>query len=157
MTTISVVPRLPAQPSGDPIHLPLSRRVPLIKMDTVIAARGESADVIHAHVEKGRLHWVFNVAAKPRGVRDLRFWNREIAVFSDTDRSGLTGLATADVHSVVAEILGTAKAFRPTDACLLLGIRRPTLMALRCELGAADSETISRQALERFLIRRRLK
>jgi hypothetical protein len=149
---------LPASVNPHPggLQMILHPRVPLVKMDTVIAARGEPANVIHAHWEQGRLRWVFNLAPNPAGIRDLRFWSREISVFAANARAELTAIRHADPASVVNEILGWNECFRPTDVCLLLGIRRPTLALLRHALQAERTPAISRRGLEQFLKRRLL-
>lgn len=139
------------------VRLLLSPRVPLVKMDTVIAACGEIADIIHGHVEKGRLRWVFNVATNPSGIRDLRFWNREVSAFSSSQRSELAALREATVQSVVDRILGVTPRLTSGQVCLLLGIRRPTLMDLRQELQGDGREFFPRRGLERFLKRRLLR
>src|ERR1700743_3592173 len=73
----------PAAPRQSLLQLPLNQRVPLVKLDTVIAARGENADTIYAHVDNGELHWGFNLASNPGAeIRDLRFWSREVRAFA---------------------------------------------------------------------------
>lgn len=156
MKTISALPRRNAGTPPAAFRLPLSPRVPLVKIDTVIAARGESADVIRAHIEKGKLRWIFNLAAPKTAIRDLRFWNREISAFACAERSALDAVATTNNRAVVKEILGESQTFRPGEVCLLLGISRPTLMQLRRELRAGHGDTVSRKALEQFLTRRLL-
>jgi hypothetical protein len=143
-------------PSLVAFRLPLSPRVPLVKLDTVIAARGENAHIIEKYVEQGRLRWVFNVAVKLHGMRDLRFWNREVSAFAATQRDELAAIHAADLRAVLNEILGDRQEFPPGDICLLLGIRRATLMRLRDELLAPGGHSFPRAGLERFLKRRLL-
>jgi len=145
-------------PSPSPVayRLPLSPRVPLVKLDTVIAARGENSQIIEKHVDRGRLCWVFNVSVKPKGIRDLRFWTREVSAFAAAQRDELAAIHAADVRSVLNEILGDREEYQPGDICLLLGIRRPTLRQLRRELLATRQSCFSRAGLEQFLKRRLL-
>ncbi len=145
-------------PTPSPVTylLPLSPRVPLVKLDTVIAARGENSQIIEKHVDRGRLCWVFNVSVKQKGIRDLRFWTREVSAFAGAQRDELAAIHAADVHSVLNEIMGDRQEFQPGDICLLLGIRRPTLMQLRAELHATRQSRFPRAGLERFLRRRLL-
>lgn len=151
-------PLAPDQPRvlADNIQLLLSPRVPLVKMDTVIAARGEFAEAIKKHVDRGHLRWVFNVATKPRSIRDLRFWNREVSAFTATQRGELAALRSTDPAAVVNEILGDKQQFGPGEVCLLLNIRRPSLMKLRPELMGGRRQIVPRRGLERFLKRRLL-
>jgi hypothetical protein len=125
-------------------------------LDTVIAARGENSHIIEKYVDRGRLCWVFNVSVKLKGIRDLRFWTREISAFASAQRDELAAIHAADVRSVLNEILGDRAEFQPGDICLLLGIRRPTLMRLRAELLATRQQCFPRAGLERFLKRRLL-
>ena len=143
-------------PSPVAYSLPLSPRVPLVKLDTVIAARGENSQRIEKYVDQGRLCWVFNVSVKQQGIRDLRFWIREVAAFAAAQRDELAAIHAADVRSVMHEILGDRQEFQPGDICLLLGIRRPTLMQLRAELHATRQPCFPRAGLEQFLKRRLL-
>jgi hypothetical protein len=136
------------KPIFEPLRLRLSARVPLLKIDTVVAACGENAEIIKRHVEKGRLRWVFNVAVKPEGIRDLRFWNREISAFTDSERNELDELSKAETDTVIASILGQTEEFQPGEVCLLLGVRRPTLLTL--ELPRRRKK-FNRQGLEQFL------
>lgn len=137
-------------------RLPLSPRVPLVKLDTVIAARGENSQIIERYVDQGRLCWVFNVSVNPKGIRDLRFWTREVSAFAAAQCDELAAIHAADLRSVLNEILGDRQEFQPGDICLLLGIRRPTLMQLRAELLATGRQSFLRAGLERFLKRRLL-
>ena len=152
-TTLAFVGPAPLLAS---FHLPLSPRVPLVKLDTVIAARGENGHIIERYVEQGRLRWVFNVAVKLHGMRDLRFWSREVSAFAASQREELAALHAADVRSVLNEILGDHLEFLPGDICLLLGISRATLMRLRDELHAPGGHSFSRAGLEHFLKQRLL-
>ena len=143
-------------PVSSPIafRLPLSARAPLVKLDTVIAARGENAHVIEKFVEEGRLRWVFNVAVKAHGMRDLRFWSREVSAFAASQRDELAAIHGADLRAVVNEILGDRRQFSSGDMCLLLGVRRATLMRLRGALLAPCGHLFPRAGLESFLKRR---
>jgi len=143
----------PAAPPG-PLQLSLSPRISLVKLDTVIAARGEYAQMISAHVDRGTLRWVFNVAANPSGIRDLRFWTREVAAFASGRLAEHVALRHLPVDAVIDEILGGVQQFHSGDVCLLLGIRRPTLLALRDELLTAGRQYFQRRALAAFLKRR---
>ena len=137
------------------IRLPLSPRVPLVKLDTVIAARGEQPHAIQEHVDKGTLRWVFNLAAKTGGgQRDLRFWNREVSVFAAGQFAEHAALRHAGADEVIREILGQHKEFRSGEICLLLGICRMSLRRLRGELGRASGIRVQRGPLEHFLKRR---
>ena len=139
------------------VRLPLSPRVPLVKLDTVIAARGEYPYAINAHVESGTLRWVFNLAVKPGGSpRDLRFWGREVSVFAAGQFAEHAALRSAGVDEVIGEILGVREKFRSGEVCLLLGICRPALKPLRKELGRSYGYVFQRDALEQFLKRRLL-
>lgn len=153
ITLVSVGPA----PLLAPLHLPLSPRVPLVKLDTVIAARGEPGHIIEKYVDQGRLCWVFNVAVKLHGMRDLRFWSREVFAFAAMLREELAALHAAHISSVLKEILGDRQEFSPGDICLLLGISRATLMRLRHELLAPGGHNFPRIGLEQFLIRRQQK
>lgn len=147
-----------SDPSPSPVafRLPLSPLVTLVKLDTVIAARGENSQVIERHVDRGRLCWVFNVSVNPKGNRDLRFWTREVLAFAAAQRDELAAIHRADVRSVLNEIMGDHREFQPGEICLRLGIRRATLMRLRVELLCTRQQCFSRAGLERFLKRRLL-
>jgi hypothetical protein len=143
-------------PLPDACRLPLSSRVALVKLDTVIAARGEYDYRILEHVDSGRLRWVFDLATKPGGMRDLRFWNREVSAFAATEGAELAAVRAADPRSVVNAILGGSQEFQPGEICLLLGISRPTLRQLRGEMTATGRKRFPRAGLEQFLKRRLL-
>lgn len=137
------------------IRLPLSPRVPLVKLDTVVAARGEYPYTIHAHVEAGTLRWVFNLATRPGSTsRDLRFWSREISAFAAGQFAEHAALRRAGIEEVLDAILGCREEFHTGETCLLLGVRRPTLKLLRKELGRSSGELFRRDVLEQFLKRR---
>lgn len=139
------------------VQLLLSPRVPLVKLDTVVAARGQHADTVTAQVDRGVLRWVFNMANHDSGNRDLRFWIREVTLFAARQNAEHANLRKAAVPSVLNEILGDREEFRSGEVCLLLGIRRPSFKLVRDELITGGRPGISRQNLEQFLIRRLLR
>jgi len=148
-------PMASAAPHQPPLRISLSQRVPLVKLDTVIAARGENADTIYARVEDGTLRWVFNLASNPGGdIRDLRFWTREVQAFAVADDAARRRLQELNPGEVIQQILGERKNFHSGEVCLLLGIRRPTLMLLRPELKGEGRQFFSRAGIEQFLKRR---
>jgi hypothetical protein len=136
--------------------LPMHPHAPLVALDTVIAARGQDADTITGHADKGVLRWVFNVAVNPGGtVRELRFWTREVALYAARQGDGHEALRSSNAGMVIAEILGDRKHYRPGEVCLLLGIRRPTLLSLRRQLPRCGNYSkFPRATLEKFLKRR---
>lgn len=144
-------------PAHDAIRVPLSPRVPLVKLDTVIAASGKHDYNINGHVNSGTFRWVFNMAPNPRGAnRDLRFWNREVSVFANGQVSAHAALRRAGADDVVEQILGQNAEFQSGEVCLLLNVRRNALTTLRREMGHAGGETFQRRELEELLKRRLL-
>jgi hypothetical protein len=144
----------PAAPP-EPLRLPLSCRVPLVKVDTVVAARGQHAETVIAQANRGVLRWVFDICAISDGAaRELRFWNREVSLFAAHRCAEHAALRAAPLPSVLREILGDHEQFRSGEVCLLLGIRRPTLTALRDRCLPVGREIFLRRDLERFLTRR---
>lgn len=150
----------PLAPAADPaapavLRLPLNPRVPLVKLDTVIAARGENPEAIYRYVERGTLRWVWNLASQPGGgIRDLRFWNREVHAFANGDEALHARLRRLPPQAVIEEVLGERQQFHAGEVCLLLGIRRPTLMGVRDQLLTAGQPLYQRRNLEQFLQRR---
>lgn len=150
----------PLAPAADPaapavLRLPLNPRVPLVKLDTVIAARGENPEAIYRYVERGTLRWLWNLASQPGGgIRDLRFWNREVHAFANGDEALHARLRRLPPQVVIEEVLGERQQFHAGEVCLLLGIRRPTLMGVRDQLLTAGQPLYQRRNLEQFLQRR---
>lgn len=140
-----------------PLQLLLSPRVPLVGMDTVVAARGESVHIIEKYVEQGHLMWAFDVAVKQGHKRDLRFWNKEVSPFAARRSEELAVLHKMDVDAVVKDILGDRPTYTPGELCLLLRISRPTLMRLRPELSPHGEQTYLRANIVAFLKRRRVR
>ena len=153
MSFINIRIRPERQPPG--LRLPLHQRVPLVKLDTVIAACGLRAEAVYARVDNGTLRWVFNLSSRTgSGTRDLRFWNRELAAFATRDPAH-PSLRQMPIAEAVDEIIGPRTQFYAGDVCLLLGIRRPTLQQLRIELqGPVTGQLYPRPRLEQFLCRR---
>ena len=139
------------------MHLPLSPRATLVKMDTVMAARGEHHYTISRRVNDGTLRWVFNVAVDPAcAVRNLRFWTREVVEFAAGHFNEHKVLRAVNVDKVIGEILGQRQKFSPGEVCMMLGLRRNMLMRLRDQMLTTDREEFPRRVVERFLKRRLL-
>ena len=107
---------------------------PLLTINSVMALRRKSADEIYELVDGGTLldrglKWVFNLATDPQGkIRDLRFFALEILA-----PDSVKDMTEAEV---IGTILPTAiKNFHSGQVCQTFVIRRPTLMALRAQLG----------------------
>jgi hypothetical protein len=109
-------------------NLALNPRTVLVPVDSVMDARGVSADKVFEMADGDGLQWVWNVAVNPKAkIRALRFWAREIAAPETTRDMRL--------DQVISLILGDRKNFHSGDVCHLLRVRRPTLLALRRQLG----------------------
>lgn len=110
-----------------PLAVPAS--TPLVDLNAVRAVRGVDADTILADVDEGRLRWVWNVAAQPGEIRELRFWTLEVNLPDSVRRVTL--------EQVTDLILGARAEWRGPEIAQLLIVSRPTVHRLQHELKAA--------------------
>lgn len=125
----------------------LNQRTVLVKIDSVIDVRGVSAEAAYALAD-GKLVFVWNVAVNLKGkIRVLRFFAREVVAPKMTRGLG--------IDHVIEIILGDRKIFHAGDVCQLLRVRRPTLLALRKQLGGrlqrCGGAIFQRDGIQNFL------
>jgi hypothetical protein len=134
------------------LNIPIAARTVLVTTETVRAAKGVDADTIHALVDNGDLQWVWDISAPGSGIRDLRYWTREI-IAPDTTRH-------LSITTVIGILIGTEKPrLRGYELCQLLLCSRPHLKRLvdAHELSAqliGGTFHVSRPSLVQFLISR---
>lgn len=134
------------------MNVELHHRAVLIKIDSVMDLTGRCADEIYELVDGPSLlapgfRFVFNVATEPNGIRDLRFWTREVIAPEQT--------AKISFDRAISIILPEKRSQYPAgEVAHLLHVRRPTLMRLRAQLAGRLESTGSffpRSGLESFL------
>jgi hypothetical protein len=123
----------------------------LVHLETVAAVKGMPLDRVYQAVDDGELLWVFNLATKPGGLRELRVWSAELMNPS---------VRQLPLEQALARIIGTGRArLRGTELNLLLAISRPHLLRLcrtrqlRFQIEA-HTRWVARDSLAAFLQKR---
>lgn len=135
---------------GNRAMVPISPRIVFFTLGIVRSVRGCDAETVlnsvgdatHPHF----LRWVFNVAVKPGGRHDLRFWKNEIW--------GSAG-KWAEPGNVIAQILGGRQSFPRGEIEVQWVLTSTTLSRLiRAKELAEENGELPRASLAAFLERR---
>jgi hypothetical protein len=124
--------------------------------ETVSCVTGLSIDHVYEMVEHGRFLWVWNVSAGTGARRELRFWSREINDPASVAKLKLDAVINAAVP-FRAHVSGQCDGLRNWEFRHLLRLSKPSLTALRQELGISETGRdlfISRAGIEQFFRRR---
>jgi hypothetical protein len=134
----------------------ISPRVRLVSIGMVRTIRGCDADTVLKCVEDAThpnfLRWVFNVAVKPAGIRNLRFWRDELA--GNVDK-------WAEPKTVIEKILGDRHSFPRRELAASWSLSRVTISRLvrageLVEVAGRKGQAreVTRASLAAFLKRR---
>lgn len=104
------------------LNLRLSARAALVTADTACAALGVDTETVTSMVDTGDLIWVWDVSARQRDIRELRFWTAELA-----DRS----VSSLSVQAAITAIIPAHRdRLRAAETAMLLRISDPHLHRL---------------------------